>query len=51
MAGPWVSLTNTPSFSLDTMLLLTDGTVVCHEKAERLSTGSVRPESGAASLY
>jgi hypothetical protein len=28
---PWVSLTNTPSFSVDTMLLLTDGTVMCHE--------------------
>jgi hypothetical protein len=31
MSGPWKSLTNTPSFSVDTMLLLTDGTVMCHE--------------------
>jgi hypothetical protein len=31
MAGPWKTLTNTPSFSVDTMLLLTDGTVMCHE--------------------
>jgi hypothetical protein len=31
MAGPWKSLTNTPSFKVDTMLLLTDGTVMCHE--------------------
>ena len=31
MAGPWKALTNTPSSSMDTMLLLTDGTVMCHE--------------------
>ena len=31
MPGSWKSLTNTPSFSVDTMLLLTDGTVMCHE--------------------
>jgi hypothetical protein len=27
----WTPLTNQPSFSADTMLLLTDGTVMCHE--------------------
>lgn len=31
MAGPWTKLNNTPSFSVDTMLLLTDGSVMCHE--------------------
>jgi hypothetical protein len=31
MAGPWKELNNTPSFSVDTMLLLTDGSVMCHE--------------------
>ncbi len=31
MAGTWSSLQNQPSFSADTMLLLTDGTVMCHE--------------------
>lgn len=31
MASPWKKLNNTPSFSADTMLLLTDGTVMCHE--------------------
>lgn len=31
MAGPWKTLNNTPPFSVDTMLLLTDGTVMCHE--------------------
>jgi Kelch motif len=31
MAGPWKGLNNTPSFSVDTMLLLTDGSVMCHE--------------------
>jgi hypothetical protein len=31
MSGPWKSLTNTPAFSVDTMLLLTDGTALCHE--------------------
>src|ERR1700732_4247684 len=31
MPGPWKSLKNIPSFSVDTMLLLTDGSVLCHE--------------------
>jgi hypothetical protein len=31
MAGPWKKLNNTPPFSVDTMLLLTDGSVMCHE--------------------
>jgi len=31
MASPWKQLNNTPSFSVDTMLLLTDGSVMCHE--------------------
>jgi hypothetical protein len=31
MAGTWQALKNQPGFSADTMLLLTDGTVMCHE--------------------
>ena len=31
MASPWKKLNNTPPFSVDTMLLLTDGSVMCHE--------------------
>ena len=27
----WQTLTNTPSFSIDTMLLLTDASIMCHE--------------------
>jgi hypothetical protein len=30
MAG-WQKLSNTPSFNIDTMLLLTDGSIMCHE--------------------
>lgn len=31
MAGTWSTLQNPPTFNVDTMLLLTDGTVMCHE--------------------
>lgn len=31
MVGTWQSLQNQPNFNADTMLLLTDGTVMCHE--------------------
>jgi len=31
MASPWKQLNNPPPFSVDTMLLLTDGSVMCHE--------------------
>jgi hypothetical protein len=31
MAGTWRNVTNQPSFTVDTMLLLTDGSVMCHE--------------------
>jgi hypothetical protein len=31
MVGTWQSLQNQPNFAADTMLLLTDGTVMCHE--------------------
>ena len=31
MASPWKKLNNPPSFSVDTMLLLTDGSIMCHE--------------------
>ena len=31
MPSPWKPLKNTPPFSVDTMLLLTDGSVLCHE--------------------
>ena len=31
MAGTWKLITNQPPASVDTMLLLTDGTVVAHE--------------------
>ena len=31
MSGAWQSLANQPSFNASTMLLLTDGTVLCHE--------------------
>ena len=31
MAGSWSVLTNSPSFIADTMLLLTDGSIMCHE--------------------
>lgn len=32
MAGTWNSLTNQPTFSAGTMLLLTDGSVLCHDE-------------------
>ncbi len=35
MAGTWTSLQNQPNFNADTMLLLTDGTVMCHEVNSR----------------
>jgi hypothetical protein len=31
MAGTWQSLNQQPQFAADTMLLLTDGRVMCHE--------------------
>jgi hypothetical protein len=31
MVGTWQQLNNQPNFSADTMLLITDGTVMCHE--------------------
>src|SRR5215469_837144 len=31
MAGTWQPLVNQPNFNAETMLLLTDGTVMCHE--------------------
>ena len=33
MAGTWKDLTHQPGVSIDTMLLLTDGTVMAHELA------------------
>jgi hypothetical protein len=38
MAGIWNSLTNQPTFSAGTMLLLTDGSVLCHDEP---NTGAV----------
>jgi hypothetical protein len=32
MTGSWQDLTNQPSFNAGTMLLLTDGTVLCHDE-------------------
>jgi hypothetical protein len=32
LAGSWVKLTNNPGFNASTMLLLTDGTVMCQEE-------------------
>jgi hypothetical protein len=34
MAGKWKGLKHQPSFNADTMLLLTDGTVMCHQLNE-----------------
>jgi hypothetical protein len=31
MAGTWSDLSNQPGASIDTMLLLTDGRVFCHQ--------------------
>ena len=31
MSTPWEKLSNTPPFSVDTMLLLTDASIMCHE--------------------
>jgi hypothetical protein len=31
--GTWHPLANQPTFNAETMLLLTDGTVMCHEVA------------------
>jgi Kelch motif len=31
MPSSWKALKNTPSFGVDTMLLLTDGSIMCHE--------------------
>ena len=33
MSGTWTSLTNQPTFAVNAMLLLTDGTVMCQELA------------------
>ncbi len=33
--GSWNGLANQPSFNADTMLLLTDGTVMCHETSSK----------------
>ena len=33
--GSWSGLNNQPSFNADTMLLLTDGTVMCHETSSQ----------------
>jgi hypothetical protein len=38
VAGTWNSLTNQPTFSAGTMLLLTDGSVLCHDEP---NTGGV----------
>jgi hypothetical protein len=38
MAGTWNSLTNLPTFNAGTMLLLTDGSVLCHDEP---NSGSV----------
>src|SRR6266851_1385600 len=35
MAGTWKAVTNQPTFSTDTMLLLTDGSVLCHESESK----------------
>ncbi len=35
MAGTWTTLNNQPSFNADTMLQLTDGTVMCHEVSSK----------------
>jgi hypothetical protein len=35
MAGTWTPLQNQPNFKTDTMLLLTDGTVMCHDYQSR----------------
>src|SRR5690349_22058606 len=35
MSGTWQSLANQPSFNAGTMLLLTDGTVLCHDSGEQ----------------
>lgn len=35
MAGSWSGLQNQPNFNADTMLLLTDGTVMCHEYSSK----------------
>jgi hypothetical protein len=31
MANPWQALNNTPPFGVDTMMLLTDASIMCHE--------------------
>jgi hypothetical protein len=31
MTNPWQALKNTPPFSVDTMMLLTDASIMCHE--------------------
>jgi hypothetical protein len=31
MTNPWQALNNTPPFSVDTMMLLTDASIMCHE--------------------
>jgi len=32
MAGTWSSIANQPTFNAGTMLLLTDGSVLCHDE-------------------
>jgi hypothetical protein len=35
MSGTWSALQHPPTFNADTMLLLTDGTVLCHELSSK----------------
>ena len=49
MAGTWTPLGHQPPVAIDTMLLLTDGSIMCHEYE---AAGWFKlPPTGIASLY
>ena len=46
MAGSWTDLNNQPDSNIDTMLLLTDGGVMCHEFSSKKWHKLTPPDSG-----
>ena len=46
MAGTWSDLNNQPGVNIDTMLLLTDGRVLCHDFQSKNWHTLTPPDSG-----
>jgi hypothetical protein len=43
MSGSWKDITNAPQFNADTMLLLTDGSVLCHDEPNNGAVSANNP--------